>query len=215
MKKLFTLSLLFLCLCHLDINAQDEWTVNPANFQNTMTITCMARYDWAVVNDSVTIAAFVEGECRGVKESVYIPEVNKHEVFLMVYSNTQNEKVNFKVYFKKMNQTVDIMDTVVFTSNAIIGNYNSPKIWRTETNLAVESINFETVTLYPNPVHRELKISNGQPIREIIIYSLNGEELIRDKAGNKTVDVSTLNPGIYFCKLSDGKNAVVKRFMKK
>lgn len=77
----------------------------------------------------------------------------------------------------------------------------------------------EAVALYPNPANQEFTISYPGAIEmDIRVFDVTGKLVIyqRDVDFNQqyTVDVSGLNSGIYFTRLSTGKGVVTKRFIK-
>jgi hypothetical protein len=76
------------------------------------------------------------------------------------------------------------------------------------------------ISLYPNPVEKELRIRNTKLIiKNIEIYNVLGvkvysqSEIINPKSEIK-IDVSTFTPGVYFVQLSDGTQRFVSKFVK-
>jgi len=53
--------------------------------------------------------------------------------------------------------------------------------------------------IYPNPAHQELNIStdDGGVVNEIIIFTLKGQQLMKARPVNGTVNISTLQAGMY------------------
>ncbi len=52
--------------------------------------------------------------------------------------------------------------------------------------------------LFPNPANQELNISvEGYSIDEVKIYTLTGQQVLRDIPVNGTIDISHLQPGMY------------------
>jgi hypothetical protein len=81
----------------------------------------------ANVNDKV--AAFVNGECRGVTNLIYVATENKYYAYLIVSSNTNNETISFKMYDSEKNVVKDVFKTASFTSNANFGNLSQTYIF--------------------------------------------------------------------------------------
>jgi trimeric autotransporter adhesin len=72
--------------------AQDiNWSVNQADFENSMNITALFSYDGGNENLSTgnrdKIAAFINGDLRGTGIVSYIPVIDKYAAFLSVYGN--------------------------------------------------------------------------------------------------------------------------------
>lgn len=65
---------------------------------------------------------------------------------------------------------------------------------------------FTDVVLYPNPVKNTLHISNTTHIKSLEIYSIQGQVMLTQKSQFETVDMSQLQSGLYFVKLTDAAN---------
>lgn len=107
-----------------------SWTLKENNFQYTMTFVGSLNIDGvrlANVNDKV--AAFVNGECRGVTNLIYVATENKYYAYLIVSSNTNNETISFKMYDSTKNVVKDVFQIASFTSNANFGNLSQTYIF--------------------------------------------------------------------------------------
>jgi len=50
----------------------DNWQVNPEEFENVFTVTAkLIAPDDIEIDSTITIAAFIDGECRGIQNLVY------------------------------------------------------------------------------------------------------------------------------------------------
>jgi uncharacterized RmlC-like cupin family protein len=99
-----------------------NWSVNVADFQYSMTFTSFLNVNGInliSVNDKV--AAFVDGEIRGVANVKYVASANKYVAFLSVYANTNKENIDFKIYDSKTNSVVDIDKKVEFIIDGNLG----------------------------------------------------------------------------------------------
>jgi hypothetical protein len=147
-KYIFSVCLVFLTQ---NTRAQNpNWSVNTANYQYSMTFTAFLNLDGNILyssNDQV--AAFVNGELRGVANVVYATNANKYVAYLSVYANTNNEIINFKIYNSANETVVDISKTQNFTIDKNIGgifqSYSiaSPAL---NQNAALSSFNFSGIT---------------------------------------------------------------------
>lgn len=115
-----------LLLIFISINAfgqSPNWVVNENNFQYTMSfegfVTVDGR-DLSSPNDKV--AAFVNGECRGVASLLYVASEKKYFVYLTVFSNTENENISFKIYDSVSNSIKNVENSKVFENNKHFGN---------------------------------------------------------------------------------------------
>ncbi|MBF4986599.1 T9SS type A sorting domain-containing protein, partial [Nonlabens mediterrranea] len=72
-----------------------------------------------------------------------------------------------------------------------------------------------SLKLFPNPVSgNEITISveNGNPI-DVIIYSALGQQVISQKAVTNSINVSSLNAGLYIVKVSQNGNSQTRKLV--
>jgi hypothetical protein len=106
-----------------------DWSVNSANFTNNMTITGVVNIDMNEVTTAGNlVAAFVGEECRGVCQTMFHSGVNRYVFYLMIYSNTNNESLTFKYYDAENDVVIEIINTLNFQINAVIGNAENPYV---------------------------------------------------------------------------------------
>jgi hypothetical protein len=147
-KYIFSVCLVFLTQ---NTRAQNpNWSVNTANYQYSMTFTTFLSVDGNILTSSNDkVAAFVNGELRGVANVVYATNANKYVAYLSVYANTNNESINFKIYNSANETVVDISKTQNFTIDKNIGgifqSYSiaSPAL---NVNAVLSSFNFSGIT---------------------------------------------------------------------
>ncbi|MFY0598465.1 MAG: T9SS type A sorting domain-containing protein [Cyclobacteriaceae bacterium] len=70
----------------------------------------------------------------------------------------------------------------------------------------------EEIIFFPNPVSDQITINDAPEDAQYKIYDLMGSRLVSSKIKNQTIDVSSLESGIYFLKVGDG---VIQKFIKK
>lgn len=96
------------------------------------------------------------------------------------------------------------------------GLWASPVV---EGTASVEENAFENaVSVYPNPANSQITISLQDPINaEIRIFDISGKLLMFEAnafiANKYTMDVSTLNPGVYFVRLNTEAGTAVKKLI--
>ncbi|MFK8059693.1 MAG: hypothetical protein AB8B78_06320 [Polaribacter sp.] len=122
MKNLF--GILFLSFFITKGFAQDpNWSLNPSNYQFSMTFTTSLNINGTTLsspNDKV--AAFINGEVRGVAGVTYIARLDKYVSYITVYANTNREVINFKIYNSTNDVVVDIAKTVNFSIDGNVGS---------------------------------------------------------------------------------------------
>jgi hypothetical protein len=141
-------------------------------------------------------------ECGGSDENLY----ESNYIDIIFDSNNQSNPKELSFQIIGSGNTASLILT---SSN---GNY---AVYGRQT-LSLNSIKSQLqISVFPNPVDDILTIDNKSEIVNYIIYDLNGR-LINDlqNASNK-IDVSKLNPGIYFLKLmSDSNKTQTLKFLK-
>lgn len=83
-----------------------------------------------------------------------------------------------------------------------------------EQETPVEDIEEYSYNVYPNPVENEIYIEMIEPIEELVIYNINGQQTAVDfqqtSSTRSVINVSNLNPGLYFIRV----NNKVQKFIK-
>ena len=109
------------------LRAQESgWQLNVRDYQFNMTAYVQLVVDGTPVEDysNYELAAFVGDECRGI--AVPDSKDGYQWLQLMMYSNTPNETIGFKVYDKEKARALKINDTVTFADMGQVGMPSSP-----------------------------------------------------------------------------------------
>ncbi len=72
-----------------------------------------------------------------------------------------------------------------------------------------------TVEVYPNPVSDIIFIKSKSPVQAVKVYNLLGKEFSSTLSNGNTIDVSTLNSGLYILKLSSETSEQTFKILKK
>ena len=135
--------------------------------------------------------------------------------------------------FPATNDTVDLVN--VMTTDVALHNGTICVVWEDESTGTVKyrngtftpvitsvgeeaENNFE---IYPNPVVNELKIKNAElKIKSIEIFDVVGQLIFNaqpqtsNRKPQTSIDVSSLSPGLYFCKVTgEGNRTVTKKII--
>lgn len=89
-----------------------------------------------------------------------------------------------------------------------------------EVFLSVGSFGFEDLTIYPNPAFDSFTVQSSQLVSQITIsiYDIQGKVLISEKTlpqnGMVSMNVSSLESGVYFLKITSEGNTAVKKLIR-
>lgn len=117
-------ALLVILLCMSEVQAQSpNWAVNPENYQYSMSIVSFLSVDNKILEGAQDkVAAFVGGEIRGIASPIYVSSADRYLAYLTVFANTENEKIEFKIYSDADSKVVDAGVTLDFKIDAQHGN---------------------------------------------------------------------------------------------
>lgn len=198
-----------------------NWSVNENNFQYTMSFVSFLNVDGTTLSsENDQVAAFVNGECRGVTSLTYVESANSYFAYLTVFSNINNEEINFKVYDSQNDTVKDIIMTKTFEINEHYGNlFQAVSIASPTLSNQAEILDFDLKDVAVND-----KVINGSEITIDInsdedvtalntVFSLSeGATLFigttKQVSGENNVDFS--NPVIFQVRSED--QSVLKQF---
>jgi gliding motility-associated-like protein len=85
------------------------------------------------------IAAFINGECRGVVSPMFIEKANRYIAYLIIYSNESSGNISFKMYDASADKVVDGAKKLNFEVDGLVGDADRPFVWcnlelKTEAN---------------------------------------------------------------------------------
>ncbi len=107
---------------------------------------------------------------------------------------------------------------LVFVSDNYLSGDGFELAWHTDVNDdAVENLNMENISIYPNPVDQNLYVDLKESIDAAVvsIYDICGRQ-VRQVFTNKTtthIDVSELPSGLYVLSCDDNKRIVKRKFV--
>lgn len=82
--------------------------------------------------------------------------------------------------------------------------------------LTTENVIFNNISIYPNPVKNVLNIKGlGNELIKASIYNITGQKVISQTTGLKTINTSSLAPGVYFLNLETNDASKTIKIVKK
>ena len=160
-----------------------DWTVNAASFSHNMSVTAgfyLQNVPFSDSNDRV--AAFVNGEVRGVSTVQKVVPQDEYAAFLTVYSNaTTGETVSFRLYDASECRERLVAETVQFQSDDVVGSAEELQPL-TVTGATLQSISLvkgwtwisfgvEAANMSAKAVLSQLKATDGDVIKSQTKFS--------------------------------------------
>jgi len=103
---------------------------------------------------------------------------------------------------------------------SIYFDYNNPVVTNTATCVfGYQGISEQTdpgaeINIFPNPASEEINISGITCPALVAVYDISGKMLMSQNIFNPVLNISSLQPGLYFLEIRTEKGVVVKRFVK-
>ena len=88
-------------------------------------------------------------------------------------------------------------------------------LWK-EATAGVEDISVNSVKMYPNPARDVLNFSSAsKKALNVAVYDLLGKQVLRANAIQSELNISSLNPGMYFVNMTQGSSTSTKKLLVK
>ena len=203
-----------------DVQSGPDWSVDPNAYQYNMTVTAVIKIgDMESGDEQDRIAAFVDGECRGVARPMYLPALHRYVSFLMIHSNASaDEVVRFRFFDADAKATLKVAEITMFNVDAVYGSVEQPLVFSAKATISPPQgpTAYRLAQNYPNPFnvrttiwfdlleagHVILKIYNpaGQLVRTLVSGDLPAgyHRASWDAKDNEGVRVAT---GLYLYRL--------------
>lgn len=122
------------------LTEEPEWVINPKDFDYSMTIIGRIKVDGVFSDDSYDkIAAFYNGEVRGVTNLIFDENYQQHYAYLTIYSNVPGQEIEFRIWDatqgKILQATMDQNLSIPFVENDSHGSLITPAIFNNTFNI--------------------------------------------------------------------------------
>ncbi|MEP4533417.1 MAG: LamG-like jellyroll fold domain-containing protein [Cyclobacteriaceae bacterium] len=99
----------------------EDWNVNPADYEYSMSVLGRIRiYGEFSRDEDDLIAAFVDGECRGVAALNYTASQDNYQTFVSIYSNElEGESIEYRIW----NASEGLVHSFVSASNEAVDTF--------------------------------------------------------------------------------------------
>lgn len=191
--------------------ADNYWVPVYGQYSDVMCITVNAYLDGVALNDeSVEVAAFVDGECRGSAKLMYVESADAYVAFLNVVG-TEDETLSFKLLNDGESYVAE--EQVTMQLEGMLGRIDSP--------YGIHANTRDAVSLFPNPVAKDapirLQVTSKVNLTNarVEVYNAMGVMVRSEQLGQAETELSGLaTAGIYTVKVYDNNgNAYYSRLI--
>ena len=89
-------------------------------------------------------------------------------------------------------------------------------IIQNDTTAGVEDFAANAVKMYPNPAKGFVNFTSASnEVLDVAVYDMLGKEVLRANAVQSQLNISNLNPGMYFVNMTQGSNSATKKLVVK
>ena len=88
------------------------------------------------------------------------------------------------------------------------------KITQNAPTAGVEDFSVNSIKMYPNPAKGFVNFSSASDLAlDVAVYDLLGKEVLRANAVQSQLNISSLNPGMYFVNMTQGTKVSTKKLV--
>ncbi len=164
------------------------------------------------------LIAYSGVEPRGVTEALFVPDLNRYVFLLTMFSNSNLEKLNFKIKLASDNLEKPLNEKVVFSINEVYGQAMNPYTLHLQNSTEVQNSEIDgSVYIFPNPVKEVLQIRSDDKIISITLSGLSGnciQILNNISENNLMIDTRNLVSGVYILKIETSRGTLIRKLIK-
>jgi len=72
----------------------------------------------------------------------------------------------------------------------------------------------QAIKMYPNPAKGVVNFSSASNVAlDVAVFDMLGKQVLRANAVQSQLNISSLNPGMYFVKMTQGSNVSTKKLL--
>jgi len=166
------------------VDGQPSWSLNPSSFEFSMAATVIveSRGDLSQGSGNILAGFSSDGEVRAVASPIEFSDMWIY--FTTIYSNTDGDTISFRFFDQNCLCDLSIKDRVVFINNDILGDPDSPVLFRAGfLYLDVDSNGFATIT--PS---ESLWIGT-----ETVLFTATDDSTFNSYSSSDTILISSIN----------------------
>jgi len=196
------------------------YQINPPSFENSANLIgeILNQSGENMIRKGDLLLAYSLSEPRGVTEARFIPELNRYVFVLTMFSNSNQDKISFKL--KSLNDDLEkpIAEELIFSTDMIYGKPMNPFPLQLSNPTGLNEPDFDkSIDVYPNPVYEKLHIQSDRMIQSVVISGLSGNCIkILSNLNDYTlqIDAGNLVPGMYMLKIETLNGTFIRKLIK-
>jgi hypothetical protein len=197
-----------------------DYKINPPMFENSANLIGELVNSNAenMIKKGDLLLAYSQNEPRGVTEARFIPDLNRYVFVLTMFSNLNQEKLNFRLKSLANSSEETIAEELIFKTDEIYGQAMNPlQLHLANPTGIIETATDPSVLVFPNPVTNELQIMSEARIQSVTLSGLSGNCIqLLSNISEYTLLINTRNlvPGMYMLKIETSKGIAVRKLIK-
>jgi hypothetical protein len=114
-----------------DPNNPATWAVDPGLYpSNMIAVGILELNGQQSFNPEDKVAAFINGECRGVSPLYEVSALGQHMANLFIYGEPGDGEVEIRIYDSSADRIYLNQEPFTFSANALVGNFTQPYVFR-------------------------------------------------------------------------------------
>jgi gliding motility-associated-like protein len=206
------LILSFLCISAF---GQPSWTVNPALYQTSMSVTAQLNIEGEIsAGENDAIGVFVGDECRGSATNSYVYN-GKNYALLSIYGNTAGERLSLKIYEAASSKIYDLKQYFYFIKDTVMGTYDEPVVFYTDLTVK-ELVAFNFFSPNGDGKNDEFKVDDLIAVSGLTFKVMNRQGLVVFQQKDydnlwqgKDKNDNDLPQGVYYYLFIDGSGKTI------
>jgi len=197
----------------VEANAVMAWNTNPCQ---GIEFTAIDATSFTNLHFDLYIAA--ETDMIGKVFNLKFVETSSG-VFQEINFNSGSSPAIVAGQWNSVDVEVDLSDYEALDQFAVTSNlnnlawYDNMYIWKAAT-AGLEGISANATKMYPNPAKGVVNFSSASNVAlDVAVYDMLGKQVLRANAVQSQLNISSLNPGVYFVKMNQGAKSVTKKLL--
>lgn len=197
-----------------------NYLINPATFEYSANLIgeLVDQSGENLIRKGDLLIAYSQNEPRGVSEAYFVQKLNRYVFILSIFSNSNQEKLSFKIKSLSNDLETPLSDEVVFGTDVVFGQAMNPYPLHLASSTSVLDIaNDGFIAVYPNPVTDKLQIRSAEKIRSVTLSGLSGNCILtisNISENSLLINTKNLGSGMYILKIEISGGTIIRKLIK-